>query len=102
MEPICKALILVFDMTDVELTATTCIKVSITDFNQFQKRLIFQFSMYLADQLNKFSLSREGLEKHKKKRQKREDEAQRQRHLERQEELAQKREEERRNQYQLG
>ena len=27
MEPICKALILVFDMTDVELTATTCIKV---------------------------------------------------------------------------
>ena len=58
--------------------------------------------MYLADQLNKFSLSREGLEKHKKKRQKREDEAQRQRHLERQEELAQKREEERRNQYQLG
>ena len=27
MDPICKALILVFDMTDVELTATTCIKV---------------------------------------------------------------------------
>lgn len=100
MEPICKALILVFDMTDVELTATTCIKVNVT--TEFQKGLNFQFSMYLADQLNKFSLSREGLEKHKKKRQKREDEAQRQRHLERQEELAQKREEERRNQYQLG
>ena len=56
--------------------------------------------MYIADQLNKFSLSREGLEKHRKKRQKREDEANRQRHLERQEELALRREEERRSQYQ--
>jgi len=84
MEPISKVLILVFEMSDVELTATTAIK----------------FSMYIADQLNKFSLSREGLEKHRKKRQKREDEANRQRHLERQEELALRREEERRSQYQ--
>jgi len=84
MEPLSKVLVLVFDMDDVELTATQCIK----------------FSVYLADQLNKFSLSREGLEKHKKKRQKREDEANRIKHLERQEELARKREEERRDQYQ--
>ena len=39
MEPICKALILVFDMTDVELTATTCIKVNVT--TEFQKGLNF-------------------------------------------------------------
>jgi len=84
MEPISKVLILVFDMTDVDLNATTCIK----------------FSMYVADQLNKFALSREGLDKHRKKRQKREDEANRQRHLERQDELAARREEERRSQYQ--
>ena len=56
--------------------------------------------MYMADQLNKFSLTREGLDKHKKKRQKREDEANRARHIERQEELAARREEERRSQYQ--
>ena len=54
--------------------------------------------MYVADQLNKFALSREGLDKHRKKRQKREDEANRQRHLERQDELAARREEERRSQ----
>jgi len=84
MEPITKSLILVFDMVDTQIASNQCIK----------------FSVYLADQINKFNLSREGMEKHKKRRAKRDEESQRLRHMERQEELAKKREEQRRDQYQ--
>ena len=55
MEPITKSLILVFDMIDTQIASNQCIK----------------FSVYLADQINKFNLSREGMEKHKKRRAKR-------------------------------
>jgi len=84
MEPITKSLILVFDMIDTQIASNQCIK----------------FSVYLADQINKFNLSREGMEKHKKRRAKRDEEQNRLRHMERQEELAKKREEQRRDQYQ--
>ena len=48
MEPIQKALILVFDVTDVELSATTCIKV-LLEFIEFFKLFFEESSQNLKN-----------------------------------------------------
>jgi len=83
-DPPSQSVIFVFDMNNIDLCAT-----------QFLK-----FAIHFVDHVNRYSLSREALEKHKKRRQKREDESNRMRHAERQEEMARKKEEERREEYQ--
>ena len=65
-----------------------------------QNNYNFQFALYFVDHLSKFSLPREGLERHKKRRQKRTDEVSKMRHVERQEEMARKKEDARRDEYQ--
>jgi len=62
--------------------------------------LYFQFCIFFVDHVSRYSLSREALEKHKKRRQKRDDETNRLKHVERQEELAKKKEEERKEEHQ--
>jgi len=79
-----QAVIFVFDMIDTEKCAL-----------QFLK-----FAIFFVDMVSRYSLSKEALERHRRRRKKRDDDYNRLRHQERQEELARKKEDERRDAYQ--
>lgn len=82
-DPLTKSCIFVFEMKDVQKCATQYLKMAV----------------YFVDQLAKFNLNKDAYEKHKKRRAKQAEVADRQRHQDRQEELAKKKEDNRREEY---